>query len=149
MYSNWVFESVSAFVESVDYEGDDDGDPSAGSGFSYTALHVCSRCIQKVFEPYQEICIKLLYFDQICVPILKRCPTKSLCELCTSGKFSDMMKISKDTNKTLVKQLMTIISENGNVISQLHDGSKSSDESEELLLLVLCAYTIVENLYDR
>jgi hypothetical protein len=122
---------------------------------------VSNICIGVMMDPYQEMKIKCLYFDDICIPILKRCSSLSLSELCTSrggGTSGGTLNVSGGgvlTSESLIKQLVDIISNNQNIITSLANAvsgggaQRGGYDLEPQLLQVLCAYTILETVYDR
>jgi hypothetical protein len=136
---------------------------SSSSGVSKISLMVSNICIGVMMDPYQEMNIKCLYFDDICIPILKRCSSLSLSELCTSrggnGGNGTTLNVSGTgvttlTSESLIKQLVDIISNNQNIITSVATATAGGTQRggydlEPQLLQVLCAYTVLETVYDR
>lgn len=152
IYKDWIKSSLSLFVESIEHEEANELTNSSSSpkGVSRTILQVCSRCIEVVLDPSSDISIKMLFFDDICIPTLKRCHSRGLQELCTSRDLSQVIQIHKGSGgDTLIKQLVDILSQNSTAISLLQQEECMTEEMEQVLLRVLCAYTIIESIYDR
>lgn len=145
IHFDWIKDSISTFVNGIDYS-----DPSEPGAVSM-ALIVCSRCIRIVLDSERDITVKLLFFDDICLSILRKCTPSSLSELSTSSRLSGFLQLqAKGSYECLLGQFMALIVDNVNVISQLDaDCCNWTDDSEQLLLRILCSYTIVESLYDR
>jgi hypothetical protein len=145
VHVEWIRSAITSFVNSIDYD-----DSSDGGGVS-ASLIVCRRCIEIVLDPETDMTVKLLFFDDICLAVLLKCTSRNLCELCTSSHHAGLLEASDNKlHNTLVCQLMTLIVDNSNVISQLDDDcDKWTEDTEQLLLRILCSYTIIERLYDR
>jgi hypothetical protein len=119
-------------------------------GVSKISILVSNICISVMMDPYQDMNIKCLYFDDICVPVLKKCSSLSLTELCCSSNDRTLnLSAGDQAGGSLIKQLVDVISTHQNIISSLAGAQKGGYEFEPQLLQVLCAFMIIETVYDR
>lgn len=145
------------FVQQLDYSTTSQGHGS-GSGVSVTALGVCQQALKEVFDPYQDLRVKLFYLDEVCLPVLLRCSSASLTAmLCGTGRdsFSILTIDASGSNaaggQTLIKQLMDLITKHLTLLPSLNisGGGMDADSASTSLLQICCCFSILETIYDR
>jgi hypothetical protein len=172
-YYQWIKESIQKFVSNLASSttpslSKEDKAPLVRSsstsssclvGVSKISILVSNICISVMMDPYQDMNIKSLYFDDICVHVLKKSSSLSLTELCCSShertlNLTGGAGAGGGGGGSLMKQLVDVITTHQNIISSLamaiaNPAQRGGYELEPQLLQVLCAFTIIETVYDR